>query len=900
MLSIGKLANHTGKAAGSYYLDAVAKAREDYYVGHGEAKGQWLGTGRRSLGLQGEVTPEAFLAVIAGRNPADGEWLGREPRGGQRTPGFDLTFSAPKSVSVLWGLAGETVSAQVQAAHDVAVEQAMAFVEERAAYSRRKLGGAERIGTTGLIAGCFRHRCSRAGDPALHSHCVVANVVKGTDDRWSALDARLLYAWGKTAGYLYQAVLRKELVQRLGVEWGEVHRGTAEVDGIEPEVCRAFSKRREEIERRLESLGETTAKAAQVATLDTRRAKDYRVDGATIHDRWRARAEQMGITPGELEGVTGHAAYRPLEEATRRAIADKLSSPTGLTERASTVGQREVIQAWCEQLRQGGDVVDILRLVSGYLASPENVVPLGRATELRTTDVIRREDGVVVPTDADQYRYSTPEMLDTERRLVEAAVARQGARVATATPGAITRSIAERPYLGDEQARMIETVAGGGDGTVVVVGRPGSGKTTALDACREAWEASGRRVVGCALAAETARTLERESGIPSFTLTQLMRDVTDPEHGGLARDSVVVVDEAAMVGTRQLAPLLEIAARDGAKVVLVGDDHQLPEIDAGGAFRGLRERAASVELTDNRRQREGWERYALEQLRGGEVARAIAEYQSHDAVVVGANADEVRVRLVEDWWRARQQSTDVAQQPVIIASRRDDVDRLNDQARAFRVAASELPGTSVEIGGREFAVGDRVVATKNSRGLGVRNGTRGTVTGVDPDRRELTVQIDDGAEVHLPESYAGRRVRHAYALTAHKAQGKTVTQAFVLADDTAYREWAYTALSRGTDANRLYVIHREGDAPDDLSHGAPPQPVPLADFVRSMERSAAKTMASDPDAVPANTRLEQIRALRIEVVAERDRLAHQNAEQLPTVEPTTPTFEADEADRDDL
>src|ERR1035437_3780366 len=243
MLSIGKLANHTGKAAGSYYLDSVAKGRDDYYVGRGEAEGRWMGTGLMALQLSGEVASGDFLAVVAGRNPTTGEWLGREPRGGQRTPGFDLTFSAPKSVSVLWGLAGESVSEQVQEAHDVAVAAAMRFVEERVAFTRRGYLGARREGTTGLIVGAFRHRCSRAGDPALHTHCVVANVVLGGDGKWSALDARLLYAWGKTAGYLYQFELRKELVKRLGVEWGEANRGTSEIEGVEPEVCRAFSTR---------------------------------------------------------------------------------------------------------------------------------------------------------------------------------------------------------------------------------------------------------------------------------------------------------------------------------------------------------------------------------------------------------------------------------------------------------------------------------------------------------------------------------------------------------------------------------------------------------------------------------------------------------------------------------
>lgn len=338
--------------------------------------------------------------------------------------------------------------------------------------------------------------------------------------------------------------------------------------------------------------------------------------------------------------MTGRERLRAIGDAERQATAERLFSPTGLTQRQSTFGQREAIQAWCDQLRQGGDVPEVLGLTSMYLAT--DVVVIGKAQELRGRDVIRREDGRVVATGADEYRYSTPEMLATEHLLVELAAARQGADVGVAAEGAMRRAIANRPYLGDEQVAMVITLTRGGDAVAVVVGRPGAGKTTALDACRDAWESSGQRVIGCALAAETARTLQRESGIESYTVHQLLADLADPEHGGLARDSVIVVDEAAMVGTRQLLPLVEAARAHGAKVVLVGDDHQLPEIDAGGAFRGVRQRCATVELTENRRQREAWERDALEQLRSGRVAEAIAAYQSRDALVIGSDADGVR------------------------------------------------------------------------------------------------------------------------------------------------------------------------------------------------------------------------------------------------------------------
>lgn len=852
VLSIGKLRNDAvrtdaegkripGKRAGAYYVESVARGHEDYYLGRGEAPGRWIGGGCWSLDVAGEVADEGFLRMLEGRDPATGKLLIARPRNGERTPGFDLTFSAPKSVSVLWGLTGESVSDQVREAHDAAVAEAVSFLERRVAFTRRGHTGATRIDTTGLVVAAFRHRCSRAGDPALHTHCVVPNLVRGADGRWSALDARLIYAWGKTAGYLYQAALRRELVERLGVAWTDVHRGTAEVEGVPADVCRLFSKRREEILQRLEERGESTAKAAQAATLDTRHKKDYGVDGATLQERWRSQARHLRVTAADLETAAGRDRLRALDDRGVSAIRERLASAGGLTQRASTFGLREVIQGWCDQLRQGARAVDVVKEASAFVADAHHAVLLGRAEELRSSDVIRREDGSVVAVDTDEHRYSTPELLATEKALITAAMSRQNAGVGRASGGAVARAITERPYLSDEQATMVRTVAGGGEGVVIVVGRPGSGKTTALGACREAWEASGLRVVGCALAAETARVLESESGIASSTVTQLLADIADPLNGGLAAGTVIVVDEASMVGTRQLQPLLETAGSAGAKVVLVGDDGQLPEIDAGGAFRGLRQRVATAELTDNRRQRQVWEREALELLRGGETTRALAEYQSREAVIVGETATQVRQQLVHDWWAARR----AGEEPVMIAARNADVDRLNGEARALRVAAGELTGPALDVSGRRFAMGDRIVAMKNAPRIGVRNGTRAVVTGVDELRGELHARTDDGIDVRLPRDYIARRIRHAYALTGHKAQGKTVSRAFVLADEGTYREWAYMAMSRGADENRVYLVHREAASVDDTTHGTAPAPDVLDGVARGMQRSAAKTMAVD-------------------------------------------------------
>ncbi len=210
MLNIGKL----GAGGERYYLDTVASGVEDYYTGSGEAAGYWLGAGTAALGLCGIVQAEALRAVLGAADPTSGQRLTRA--GHRRVPGFDLTFRAPKSVSVLYGLADEDVAGVVRDAHDRAVAAALGYLERQAGWSRRGVDGVERVRVAGLVAAAFRHRSSRAGDPLLHTHVLLANLGQATDDGcWRTLDARQLYRHAKTAGYVYQAALRTELTRRL-------------------------------------------------------------------------------------------------------------------------------------------------------------------------------------------------------------------------------------------------------------------------------------------------------------------------------------------------------------------------------------------------------------------------------------------------------------------------------------------------------------------------------------------------------------------------------------------------------------------------------------------------------------------------------------------------------------
>ena len=211
MFSIAKLSAQADTAA--YYLEAIANDRDDYYVASGEVPGRWLGSGSALLGLEGEVAPEDLRAMLDGLDPRTGEAL----VGYRKNVGFDLTLSAPKSVSLLWGFGGQATAAEVVAAHDAAVASALAYLEDAACTVRRGKGGTAHHRAGGLVVAAFRHRTSREADPQLHTHLVTANMALGPDGRWTALHSADVYHHARTAGFIYQSVLRHEVVERLSV-----------------------------------------------------------------------------------------------------------------------------------------------------------------------------------------------------------------------------------------------------------------------------------------------------------------------------------------------------------------------------------------------------------------------------------------------------------------------------------------------------------------------------------------------------------------------------------------------------------------------------------------------------------------------------------------------------------
>lgn len=819
MLSIGKMVS----GAEDYYLKTVADGREEYYTGAGEAPGTWLGSSAAQLGLSGEVAPDDLRMLLAGVAP-DGRCLttGRAKSAG-RVAGFDLTFSAPKSVSLLYGLGDDEVSAATRDAHADAVAGALDYLERHGLRLRRGAGGERRIVATGFVAAAFVHRTSRSGDPQLHTHVLVANSALGVDGTWSAPDARLLYFHARTAGFLYQAALRAQLTERLGVAFGPVVNGTAEVEGVPRPLLQVFSTRRAEIRRHLEEQGERSAKAAEVAALATRAPKEpgAGIDPAaclTLRDRWRQRAADLGLALPDLARLRAERAHCVGPPAAVDDLVTELTSPSGLTASESTFERRDVVRAVAERMANGASPVEVERIADAVLAAPE-VTPLARVGR------------------GGELLHTTAELLDVERALLDQATAARCAGRGLVGPHDLADALADFPVLAGEQRDMVARLTTSGAGVDVVVGKAGAGKTTALAAAVGAWTRAGYDVWGVALSARAAIGLGDGTGVPATTITRFVRDL-DAGSAHLSDRSVVVVDEAGMVGTRSLAGLVGRCGVAGAKLVLVGDHRQLPEIEAGGAFAALVHRIGAARLTENRRQEQAWERLALDELRHGDPGHGLGTFIENDRAHAAPTVREAMAAMVARWATSAATGEKVA----MLAVNRRDVDVLNAMARTELRSRGQLGADVATVDGLGLAVGDRVLCLRNDRALAIANGTLGVVDAVD-ERTGVTVTTAQGLR-QLPWSYVeDGHLAHGYATTVHKSQGATVDRAFVLATASLTREAGYVAMSRARRGTELFVPSGAFEDGIDRDPAAEPARDAFDGVARRLRTSRAKQLA---------------------------------------------------------
>ncbi|MBI1827222.1 MAG: relaxase domain-containing protein [Planctomycetes bacterium] len=856
MLSIAAM----GHGQVRYYLEL---AQADYYLNGGEPPGQWWGKGAEALGLSGRVERSALEQIFSGFSP-DGALLIQNAGSLRHQPGWDLTFSAPKSVSTVWSQSDENTRRAIQVAHFAAVKEALAYLEDEVAFSRRGKDGVRREHAK-LIVATFEHATSRALDPQPHTHCLVMNAAVRPDGTTGTILSKPIYKHKMVAGALYRVGLATRLTV-LGLEC-EPKRTWFEVKGVSQSLIDEFSKRRKTIEALLGSHGMESASAAAFAALATREPKTLVPPRSELFAKWREVGIAHGYSPQQLTPTPPNtAAPSCLKDLVQRAANE-------ITEQESHFSRGELLRRTAELSQTlGASVSDLRTAVSDALASPR-FVHVGEKN--------------------DEARYTTHEMLTLEKSLLDSANKlshkRSHAISARSIEGVLKRYEASRSplmeelkhhgrqfvraarglrtspvdrtrigrdaniVLSAEQAQTVRHITRRGS-LAILAGVAGSGKTAALTACREIFEKAGYHVIGGALAAKAARELQKGSGIRSGTLRtiellmkptfawklrhhllQLLRaGVGKPTYRfkqlKIDKKTVLIIDEANMVGTRQMARFVDATRRGGGKLVLVGDRQQLQAIEAGAPFAALADRHEPAKLTKIIRQREEKDRKLVQELAKGNAKGALKDLAERGLLTVAKDRSEAMDRLVTDWADAHGHHSERA---LIFCGTNVETEALNLQCQDARLRAGRLsPAHCVRLRDGYIFEGDRVLLDKNSRPLGVHNGDLGTVVSKGRLRNTITVALDDGRDVVIPlNSYP--HVKLGYAVTTHKGQGTTVEDAFVLLGGfMQHRELSYTQASRARGQTRFYTDE----------HEAGPG---LANLARQMSESRAKELAVD-------------------------------------------------------
>jgi Ti-type conjugative transfer relaxase TraA len=534
---------------------------------------------------------------------------------------------------------------------------------------------------------------------------------------------------------------------------------------------------------------------------------------------------QIGAPAQRIEGEGNEADRAAMHREIARGngariIADPSLGLDAITQQQSTFTRRDLAVF----AHRHSDGIEQFNEVMGAMRGAPDLVELGKDA--------RGED-----------RFTTRAMIEAERRLHRAAelmAERERHEVNdTDRQAAVARAEQRGLVLSGEQADALAHVTDGHD-LGIVVGHAGTGKSAMLGVAREAWEAAGYEVRGVALSGIAAENLESGSGIAARTIASMEHSWKQDRDLLTIRD-VLVIDEAGMVGTRQLERVLSHAADAGAKVVLVGDPQQLQAIEAGAAFRSIHERHGGTEIGEVRRQRQDWQRDATRDLANGKTGNALEAYRSHGMVHEAQTRKQARGDLIDHWDRDRQASPDRSR--IILTHTNDEVRVLNEAARMRMRVAGDLGNevrVTVERGERRFANGDRVMFLQNERGLGVKNGTLGTVEQV--SAQSLSVRTDDGRSVTFDLKHYNR-IDHGYAATIHKAQGMTVDHTHVLATPGMDAHSSYVGLSRHRDGAELHYGRDDFASRDRL--------------VRTLSRDRAKDMASDYEQIdPAQSYAE--------------------------------------------
>jgi len=809
-LTVVVTASSIGAAKGGGYArylegKTVAPERGDYYLTPGgepaQAPGRWLASADTlaQLGIDSTVVggPD-FIALMEGRHPRSERWLRQAGADGSRGGGIDVTFSAPKSVSVTWALGDEHERRVIEQAHRAAVDQALAHMAETVPTVRRRYGaGVVEEPARELIAAEYLHTTARgvmdgdAPDPQLHSHVVVTSAVR-EDGRIVAVASRPIFRSAREVGAFYRSALAHELSQ----QGYEIDAGTGkegryfEIAGVPQGLIDAFSARSREVAAAAERFRAKWGRAPERGELrrlklENRKAK-LPVTRADLQRVWDEKAARHGF-PRERHD-------RRLDGRSRRegALEDRVEER--LTERAATFEPGELRAVLLEQSAGELGPADALVRARGMVAE-RRVLPLegGRMTTL----AIRAKEQAIERNFA---------------RLAKPAGRDVGQPARTVAGNRLAERIGSR--LSDEQVHALQTITGP-ERAAILVGPAGTGKGVVIDAAARAEQLTGHHTYGIAVSGSTAQRLGQESPAMAGRTLTLDALIVRAQNGRLDIDArtTIFFDEAGMADTSRLDRLTEVVERTEAKLVAIGDGAQLPSIGAGGMFDRLAEIAPSVALSNVRRTLDPDEQRAWADLRAGRSDRAMAHYLRRGQLHMADTRDEAVERAAHDW-ATLTEVIPIEQVALISDASNLEINRLNARAQHYRAERGELGDIEVQVPGVHYGIraGDRVAMIDQHHQLGaerVENGARGEVIDIN-ETGEVLIQFDATSQWRTLAGDELARLRLGYASHIHRAQGATVTRTLVLTGGwQTSKEPAYVEASRAREGTDWYVNRQD-------------------------------------------------------------------------------------------
>ena len=796
-----------GAAAGTYYTNDPHREthnRDDYYARDGG--GVWWSPSSTVVRHDAAIDLASFRDLCAGFDPRTGKALVRGAGEGHRA-GWDTTFNGPKSLSILWAGAGLALRKELETVHAAAVEEALHFiVDEGLVEVRLGAGGRIRQPAAGLIVGRFAHYTSRAGDPNLHTHCVIMNAAICNDGRVRTLETYNLHAKCHLAGAAYRAALSARLAEVFGFEARPAGRGQFEIRGVPQVVLDAFSKRSRELEAALAG-GRAGSSAAQkqVANLSTRGAKSDLPTGPELEARWRDEMEALGVDPWE-------GARHP----ERDRAAEQQRAPEMPFDPPEVAGATPARLAASHLFRHETVIDRAAWLGRALVEASLQGVPIA-AVRAEMADLERDGTLLRLPGTEMTPRWTTPALASVEAALLRAADRPEVPSGIGAE--AMAAAFAAAPELSAEQRSAVEHAAAPG-GVAVIEAGAGTGKTTIARALVDAATRSGLKVTGLAPSWVAADELGASTAIPAQAIARWRHDLARGHGTALDVDTLVILDEAGMVGTRDMEAVLSAAAAAGARVVCLGDRRQLAAVAGAAPLRAVVDiLGRHATLGEVRRQTVPWQRAASVLMARGEVEEGLRAYGRHGRIALVSGPTVAQARVIALWSEARVRHGDDG---VIIATRENrDATALNAAARIALRHEGKLGAADMVVQVRDrddrprnlaLAVGDRLRFGETLSQHGIRNGTRGVIEDVAMDGEgqiRLAVRLEDGRRVEdaltgfVPRregrGSAARslpRITHAYAGTVYAAQGRTVAEAVLYVGSATDAREVYVGLTR--------------------------------------------------------------------------------------------------------